>query len=899
MNVRYHKYSLILFFLLSLIPLTWLHGYPVGFGDAGIKFFFYNTPYFLKLSSYVWLSSNIGMPGYYFLSFPFAFFFQILLFIVHSYFIAQEVLFVCVFFLSLISFYLFSQNIINSNKYNRIIPVLSAIFYVFSSFTITYFLLIGDLFIFFSLPFIPLFLLIFIKGIKTLKFIYILAVSVLMACFSILPGTLTISLPPIILIAFFLFIREIYQNFNNKIYIKRVIKYLIIMFMFIVLINAWWIFSFFSQAFVIYSNNQKLVSFNLVLSSLKSVTNIYLFLRSFPYKQSYLKIAHSPHYLYFYYSPYFIFIGTLVSFIILLPIIKESKKFILYILMFILGIFLAIGYSSPFGGFKLWLFNLIPLKRMLLIGSFFFVPFIIVPSAILFGLGILIIYEFLNKKINRIAAKLIIFLFVLIINVVYVFPLWSGIIFNGRLTGYESGNSRFREKVYIPFYYKNISIYFRQDNLVYNILSLPINPNPTTYRLFKWKYKFYSAAPLYLLYEHSEISSIYNNFYPQNIILNSFQNNKLKQISKMCSLFSIKYLVIQKDFYNPKYKNNKISFSRFSYYFKVISTDKLLSILNNNKKNIKFISNFGRLSLYKIKDKYFIAPIYTPTNLIFVSSRNGSFNDFANKNDINYDLVSLVPNITMMPHYTIRSAIFFTMLNIKKKSFELNNIRRHYKLKKRTMFINGKIRKIELNIKQLSTPTIEFKKINPTKYIVIVHNAKANFPLIFNQHYAHFWNIYVEKYNVHSRKQSSLLKYNCNQNYDDCMSSQKLLYNIKKNNISTIGNQFISKDFNGTIQNNNLPDGHILQTLFQKPYPQKYHFIVNGYANSWWINLKDIKKLGTGYYKVNKNGTYDFEFIIDYWPQRLFYIGIIISGTTVILFGLYLIYDAVKKRKTR
>jgi hypothetical protein len=126
--------------------------------------------------------------------------------------------------------------------------------------------------------------------------------------------------------------------------------------------------------------------------------------------------------------------------------------------------------------------------------------------------------------------------------------------------------------------------------------------------------------------------------------------------------------------------------------------------------------------------------------------------------------------------------------------------------------------------------------------------------------------------------------------------------NISKSdnkNITFFGKKFISQNINGTIQNNNIPDGHILQTLFQSPYPQKYHFIVNGYANSWWINLKDIKKLGIRYYKVNKNGTYDFEFIIDYWPQRLFYIGIIISGTTVILFGLYLIYDAVKKRKTR
>ena len=73
--------------------------------------------------------------------------------------------------------------------------------------------------------------------------------------------------------------------------------------------------------------------------------------------------------------------------------------------------------------------------------------------------------------------------------------------------------------------------------------------------------------------------------------------------------------------------------------------------------------------------------------------------------------------------------------------------------------------------------------------------------------------------------------------------------------------------------------------------PTKYHFVADGYSNSWWINLNYIKKLGPRYYKVNKNGTVDFELIIDYWPQRLLYIGLIISGSSLFIIIAYLILN--------
>jgi hypothetical protein len=59
--------------------------------------------------------------------------------------------------------------------------------------------------------------------------------------------------------------------------------------------------------------------------------------------------------------------------------------------------------------------------------------------------------------------------------------------------------------------------------------------------------------------------------------------------------------------------------------------------------------------------------------------------------------------------------------------------------------------------------------------------------------------------------------------------------------------------------------------------PNKYHFIANGYANAWYIN---------------KTGTYTIT--LEFWPQKLFYIGSAISITTLILCVAYISKNKIK-----
>jgi ABC-type uncharacterized transport system fused permease/ATPase subunit len=76
--------------------------------------------------------------------------------------------------------------------------------------------------------------------------------------------------------------------------------------------------------------------------------------------------------------------------------------------------------------------------------------------------------------------------------------------------------------------------------------------------------------------------------------------------------------------------------------------------------------------------------------------------------------------------------------------------------------------------------------------------------------------------------------------------------------------------------------------------------MVNDYANQWTIDPNYIKQnFDKSYYKENPDGSIDVELTLYFKPQSYFYLGLIISGTTLLGCFTYLGYDLVKRRKRR
>ena len=209
---------------------------------------------------------------------------------------------------------------------------------------------------------------------------------------------------------------------------------------------------------------------------------------------------------------------------------------------------------------------------------------------------------------------------------------------------------------------------------------------------------------------------------------------------------------------------------------------------------------------------------------------------------------------------------------------------------------------------KLLFPDIEFVKINPTKYRLRIHGAKNDFPLIFNEIYHNKWTVYLKPWEPQSGSISE--------------QNEKLKKTSSPFDVPT------------AVRNNKLPPGKIWETWFpgrlktecredkdsekdcfaEDPqfwnvdsarnakvvrWPEVFHWNGNGYANSWWLDLDLLKKLPAvqdqkaGFYNLHPDGSVDFEIVIEFWPQRLFYLGIIISGIMVNVCVGFLVFHRI------
>ncbi|MDY6893965.1 MAG: hypothetical protein SVO01_00885 [Thermotogota bacterium] len=140
-------------------------------------------------------------------------------------------------------------------------------------------------------------------------------------------------------------------------------------------------------------------------------------------------------------------------------------------------------------------------------------------------------------------------------------------------------------------------------------------------------------------------------------------------------------------------------------------------------------------------------------------------------------------------------------------------------------------------------PSIVFQKINPTKYKVHVSTNEPFF-LVFSESYHPQWKAYLDKRSFE---------------FNDIIASYD---NVE---VKEAGHEM--KFTPGDIS-----------YLFADPVSDDKHFIVNGYANSWYIE---------------ETGEYDLT--LYFLPQSLFYLGLLISGGTLIGCIGYLLRDWRRK----
>jgi len=104
--------------------------------------------------------------------------------------------------------------------------------------------------------------------------------------------------------------------------------------------------------------------------------------------------------------------------------------------------------------------------------------------------------------------------------------------------------------------------------------------------------------------------------------------------------------------------------------------------------------------------------------------------------------------------------------------------------------------------------------------------------------------------------------------------------------------------------NNNKVNGFFKSWVpFVKPdiIADEQHFKYMTFLNGWYIDSAKLCQSNDGGIKngctKNDDGSYDIEMVIEFTPQRWFYLGLLISGTTFISLISYLVYDFIKRRR--
>ncbi|MFA6433294.1 MAG: hypothetical protein WCW52_01225 [Elusimicrobiales bacterium] len=222
-----------------------------------------------------------------------------------------------------------------------------------------------------------------------------------------------------------------------------------------------------------------------------------------------------------------------------------------------------------------------------------------------------------------------------------------------------------------------------------------------------------------------------------------------------------------------------------------------------------------------------------------------------------------------------------------------------------------------LQLSVASTATVEYRKIVPTKYRVRIHGAQAELPLVFAESFHAGWKAYPRRMSASPTSVEALKEYRIlDGNSGEQADTQELSEYLGEGLVTSLGDLknksfshrvwqngadklgyienykigYISKKIGGTIQNDNLPSGTVWETWRGPALSEQNHFKANGYANAWIIKAAEICSTNEKICRQNSDGTYDLELIVEFEPQKYFYIGLAISLLTL-FWCLFFIYS--------
>lgn len=387
----------------------------------------------------------------------------------------------------------------------------------------------------------------------------------------------------------------------------------------------------------------------------------------------------------------------------------------------------------------------------------------------------------------------------------------------------------------VPEYYIDAAAYMKADKGMGRVNSVPTFATANVFVAYDWENTYNGVQPFDLLSDRSVFNPvIYSGNERVDPALSLALHPQHSNISSaawrfLLSIGNVRFVMFHKD-------------ASFYTYKKVVSDatnglsmSKIFEFIDNDK-SLVWERSFGPIELYRVKDERYLPIFYIPDSVMLQS---GNLMEFISDNN-NF----ITDNK--------RPAIYFT--DQVKKDFSYTSL---------------------LNNGLPNDIVLEIKKINPTKYRVIAKNVKNSFPMVFSVNYNTNWRV-------------------------DLVNNASKHFSIDNN-----GSDFVSNNYNGVIQNENLLNGSIFEIELSSIWPfselvsykslqlePKLHQIVNGYANSWFVNVDEIctDKFTSTFCYTNEDGLYDIEMVVSYDVQSARYVGMLLSLAFIVTIFLYYAY---------
>lgn len=545
-----------------------------------------------------------------------------------------------------------------------------------------------------------------------------------------------------------------------------------------------------------------------------------------------------------YKTPLGIYVGIIIFIISSLSLLAisyydsvQKRNLIFFQILLISSIFLAKGSNPPLGEVYLWLYSHIQLFAIFREPFTKFEPLLVLSVSVLIGYSC----EHLNVFLKKTRLKSLLTLVIASMIVIYGWSFFTGDIIP-RERGYFPGRL-----IIVPDYWIQASQYI--EKLVgtdHRVLLLPKNP---FYQMhyFWWGDGYYGEDPARYLILKPIVSEDPKGKYVKSnysvTIINKLYGKYIERkfpLWKSCAILNIKYILHRKDL-DWTHLGKRKSFEE----------PKAVETKLHKEPYIRLVASFGKFDLERIKtDQWFLDYIIPKCPYLL--------------NEAVLDLYEVDSNYTLPHIYALSKFTVIADVDTLFKLFENS-----YDPRKTVAFtVDGlDMRRVKflmslpqferynnINNEHLCRPILTFKKINPTKYIVAVENATQPFFLVFSESYHPQWRVYIE---------------------DELVRFDYIIAEYPTINVREAKHDWY-----------NFTPGDIV-FLFKKPaVNETLHFIANGYANAWYIDPKEFDRDSDG----------KFTIIIYFLPQSLFYLGLFISGITLLSCIGYLFYDWRRER---